>query len=114
MWRLFAQTMERLPPHPRLLHVSLIPIPPPQPGNLKTRRLLADKLGKGLSYSWYPPARDFCVISSQSFPAFYEPWLPRSGRQGAHWAAWLHEIKHDSFRMLVRRDVAGVNPQQAR
>jgi hypothetical protein len=76
--------------------------------------LLADKLGKGLSYSWYPPARDFCVISSQSFPAFYEPWLPSLADKPPTGAAWLHEIKHDSFRMLVRRDVAGVNPQQAR
>jgi len=93
---------------------ALIRIPTRETRTLKTRRLLADKLGKGLSYSWYPPARDFCVISSQSFPAFYEPWLPSLADKPPTGAAWLHEIKHDSFRRLVRRDVAGVNPQQAR
>jgi bifunctional non-homologous end joining protein LigD len=87
---------------------ALIRIPTRETRTLKTRRLLADKLGKGLSYSWYPPARDFCVISSQSFPAFYEPWLPSPAAKPPAGGRWLHEIKHDGFRMLVRRDAAGV------
>jgi ATP dependent DNA ligase domain len=87
---------------------ALIRIPTRETRTLKTRRLLADKLGKGLSYSWYPPARDFCVISSQSFPAFYEPWLPSPAAKPPAGGRWLYEIKHDGFRMMVRRDPAGV------
>ena|SRR5262245_15126179 len=71
---------------------ALIRIPTRETRTLKTRRLLADKLGKGL----------------------YEPWPPSLADKPPTGAAWLHEIKHDSFRMLVRGDVAGVNPQQAR
>jgi len=32
----------------------------------------------------------------------------RGAVPGNGWAGWLHEIKHDGFRMLVRRDGAGV------
>jgi bifunctional non-homologous end joining protein LigD len=42
------------------------------------------------------------------FPDFCEPCLPSPAAKPPAGAGWLHEIKHDGFRMLVRRDAAGV------
>jgi bifunctional non-homologous end joining protein LigD len=42
------------------------------------------------------------------FPDFCEPCLPSPAEKPPAEAGWLHEIKHDGFRMLVRRDAAGV------
>ena len=42
------------------------------------------------------------------FPDFCEPCLPSPAAKPPAGAGWLHEIKHDGFRMLVRRDTAGV------
>jgi ATP dependent DNA ligase domain len=39
---------------------------------------------------------------------FIQPCLPTKAPQPPTGDAWLHEIKHDGFRMLVRRDAAGV------
>jgi bifunctional non-homologous end joining protein LigD len=39
---------------------------------------------------------------------FIAPCLPTKAQQPPTGEAWLHEIKHDGFRMLVRRDAAGV------
>src|SRR5262249_21599603 len=39
---------------------------------------------------------------------FIEPCLPSPAANPPAGAGWLHEIKHDGFRMLVRRDAAGV------
>jgi ATP-dependent DNA ligase len=39
---------------------------------------------------------------------FVAPCLPTKAQQPPSGEAWLHEIKHDGFRMLVRRDAAGV------
>jgi bifunctional non-homologous end joining protein LigD len=38
----------------------------------------------------------------------YEPCLPRLARQPPVGAAWIHEIKHDGFRIIAQRDTAGV------
>jgi bifunctional non-homologous end joining protein LigD len=43
-----------------------------------------------------------------AFPDFCEPCLPSPAAKPPAGAGWLHEIKHDGFRMLVRRDAAGV------
>jgi bifunctional non-homologous end joining protein LigD len=37
-----------------------------------------------------------------------EPCLPSSAKVPASGSGWLHEIKHDGFRILARRDSAGV------
>jgi bifunctional non-homologous end joining protein LigD len=42
------------------------------------------------------------------FPDFCEPCLPSPAGKPPAGEGWLHEIKHDGFRMLVRRDAAGV------
>jgi len=46
----------------------------------------------------------------RTFPAgFIAPCLPtKTDKLPPAGAGWLHEIKHDGFRMLVRRDAAGV------
>jgi bifunctional non-homologous end joining protein LigD len=43
-----------------------------------------------------------------AFPDFCEPCLPCPAEKPPAGGGWLHEIKHDGFRMLVRRDAAGV------
>ena len=42
------------------------------------------------------------------FPDFCEPCLPSPAEKPPAGAGWLHEIKHDGFRMPVRHDAAGV------
>ena len=42
------------------------------------------------------------------FPDFCEPCRPSQADKPPRGDGWLHEIKHDGFRMLVRRDAAGV------
>jgi len=37
-----------------------------------------------------------------------EPCLPSPAKAPPCGAGWLHEIKHDGFRILARRDSAGV------
>ena len=46
------------------------------------------------------------LLRRVAFPHFCEPCL-RADKPPAG-AGWLHEIKHDGFRMLVRRDARGV------
>src|SRR5262249_60456678 len=41
------------------------------------------------------------------FPDFCEPCLPSPAAKPPAGTGWLYEIKHDGFRMLVRRDAAG-------
>jgi ATP-dependent DNA ligase len=41
-------------------------------------------------------------------PGFIAPCLPTKTDKLPSGGQWLHEIKHDGFRMLVRRDAAGV------
>jgi bifunctional non-homologous end joining protein LigD len=48
------------------------------------------------------------LLRRVSFPDFCEPCLPRPAEKPPTGAGWLHEIKHDGFRMLVRRGAAGV------
>jgi ATP-dependent DNA ligase len=39
---------------------------------------------------------------------FIEPCLPRPARQRPSGSGWLHEIKFDGYRLMVRRHGAGV------
>jgi ATP-dependent DNA ligase len=48
------------------------------------------------------------LLRRVAFPHFCEPCLPSPAEKPPAGAGWLHEIKHDGFRMLVRRDAAGV------
>jgi bifunctional non-homologous end joining protein LigD len=40
---------------------------------------------------------------------FIEPCLPTSAKVPPSGPKWIHEIKHDGFRILARRDVAGMH-----
>jgi bifunctional non-homologous end joining protein LigD len=48
------------------------------------------------------------LLRRVAFPDFCEPCLPSPAEKPPAGAGWLHEIKHDGFRMLARRDAAGV------
>jgi bifunctional non-homologous end joining protein LigD len=44
-------------------------------------------------------------LSSRALPAgFIAPCLPTSAPQPPSGEAWLHEIKHDGFRVIARKD----------
>src|SRR5262245_24199363 len=48
------------------------------------------------------------LLRRVAFPDFCEPCLPSPAAKPPGGSGWLHEIKHDGFRMLVRRDAGGV------
>jgi bifunctional non-homologous end joining protein LigD len=48
------------------------------------------------------------LLRRVAFPDFCEPCLPSPADKPPAGAGWLHEIKHDGFRMLVRRNAGGV------
>src|SRR5262249_24519493 len=57
------------------------------------------------------PARRYLypmLLRRVAFPDFCEPCLPSPAANPPVGTGWQHEIKHDGFRMLVRRDAAGV------
>jgi ATP-dependent DNA ligase len=41
-------------------------------------------------------------------PGFIEPCLPSPAERPPSGGEWIHEIKHDGYRMMVRRDVSGI------
>ena len=41
-------------------------------------------------------------------PGFIQPCLPPPADRPPSGPGWVHEIKHDGFRLMVRRDTAGV------
>jgi hypothetical protein len=45
---------------------------------------------------------------SRPLPNFIEPCLPRPADKPPAGRDWIHEIKHDGFRIMARRDAAGV------
>ena len=45
-------------------------------------------------------------LSRQNLP--FEPCLPRSAKVPPTGAGWIHEIKHDGFRIIGRKDAVGV------
>ena len=49
------------------------------------------------------------LLPSRTLPAgFIAPCLPTSAPQPPSGEAWLHEIKHDGFRVMARKDGARV------
>jgi bifunctional non-homologous end joining protein LigD len=49
-----------------------------------------------------------CVPAPARPAGFIEPCLPSPAERPPSGPGWVHEIKHDGFRMMVRRDAAGV------
>jgi ATP-dependent DNA ligase len=45
------------------------------------------------------------LLRRVAFPAFCEPCLPSPAEKPPTGAGWLHEIKHDGFRVIARKDV---------
>jgi ATP-dependent DNA ligase len=45
---------------------------------------------------------------SRSLSGFIEPCLPRGAKKPPVGPGWIHEIKHDGFRIMARRNGAGV------
>jgi bifunctional non-homologous end joining protein LigD len=48
------------------------------------------------------------MVLRASLSAFIQPCLPTKAESPPSGPGWIHEIKHDGFRMMVRRDPAGV------
>jgi ATP-dependent DNA ligase len=49
------------------------------------------------------------LLRSRRAPSgFIPPCLPSPAERPPTGPGWIHEIKHDGFRMMVRRDAAGV------
>jgi bifunctional non-homologous end joining protein LigD len=61
-----------------------------------------------LDSSWPAGIYNPMLLRRVAFPDFCEPCLPSPADKPPAGAGWLHEIKHDGFRMLVRRDGAVV------
>jgi ATP-dependent DNA ligase len=50
-----------------------------------------------------------CYIAEACLcPASFRPCLPTKAKEPPRGGLWLHEIKHDGFRLMVRRDGAGI------
>ncbi len=47
-------------------------------------------------------------MRSRNLTAFVEPCLPSPAERPPAGANWIHEIKHDGFRIMARRDAVGV------
>ena len=43
-----------------------------------------------------------------ALPAVIEPCLPSPGEQPPTGPAWVHEIKHDGYRLMARSDPIGI------
>jgi bifunctional non-homologous end joining protein LigD len=41
-------------------------------------------------------------------PGFIEPCLPSTADKPPSGANWIHEIKHDGYRLMARRDPVGI------
>ena len=52
--------------------------------------------------------REFRRGLEQAKASRIEPCLPSPTLKPPSGPGWLHEIKHDGFRMMIRRDPAGV------
>jgi bifunctional non-homologous end joining protein LigD len=61
-----------------------------------------------LDLSWPSAIYTPMLLRRVAFPDFCEPCLPSPAAKPPAGAGWLHEIKHDGFRMLVRRNAGGV------
>jgi bifunctional non-homologous end joining protein LigD len=43
-----------------------------------------------------------------SSPGFIEPCLPSAAERPPSGPDWVHEIKHDGYRLMARRDSVGI------
>ena len=68
-----------------------------------------DTAGAALIFAAMPVVRELRRRSQddRSLRSF-EPCLPRPPKQPPSGPGWIHEIKHDGFRILARRDAKGV------
>jgi bifunctional non-homologous end joining protein LigD len=48
------------------------------------------------------------MLCTASHPLAFEPCIPTSADRPPTGPGWVHEIKHDGFRLIARRDGAGV------
>jgi ATP-dependent DNA ligase len=48
------------------------------------------------------------MLSTRGASRFIEPSLPSPAKEPPAGPDWIHEIKHDGFRIMARRDAAGV------
>jgi bifunctional non-homologous end joining protein LigD len=48
------------------------------------------------------------MLSHAHSPGFIEPCLPSPGEQPPTGLGWVHEIKHDGYRLMARRDALSV------
>ena len=57
----------------------------------------------------YLPAMSLLSSRTRSAPAgFIEPCLPSPADKPPSGANWIHEIKHDGYRLMARRDPVGI------
>src|SRR6187200_1526273 len=48
------------------------------------------------------------LIRSGAPAGFIEPCLPSTADKPPSGASWIHEIKHDGYRLMARRDPVGI------
>jgi bifunctional non-homologous end joining protein LigD len=70
----------------------------PEPGEVVTAIRLAQRCS-GL----YGPPCSFLARESRC-PWLHTPRLPSPSQQAPRGSAWVHEIKHDGYRLMARRD----------
>jgi ATP-dependent DNA ligase len=49
------------------------------------------------------------MLRIASRPITFEPCIPTAAEKPPSGPGWVHEIKHDGFRLVARRDGAGVH-----
>ena len=54
--------------------------------------------------------RDFIIMAAGAMPvlSFIEPCLPSPADRPPAGPDWVHEIKHDGYRLMARRDPIGI------
>src|SRR5262249_32844064 len=68
-------------------------------------RQISPHRGRAIGLRAFP---DFGYISGMSPPGFIEPCLPSPADRPPSGPDWIHEIKHDGYRLMARRDPNGV------
>jgi hypothetical protein len=68
---------------------------------------------RGLSYSWRSSLDGFDSGPDPGYIAtamlrFIEPCLPSPADRPPSGSNWIHEIKHDGYRLMARRDPVGI------
>src|SRR3954470_23373350 len=58
--------------------------------------------------SIFPVISTFTTTSRRATPGPIEPFLPSPADKPPSGASWIHEIKHDGYRLMARRDPVGI------